>query len=108
MCESLELNSGKGLCRTDIRCTECHKNFVARLDFDIDGNHKILCPHCGHIHWRVIKAGVITEDRWNRGAHVFVEVSKRNVWKHNDLHIETTSAAEFLRDLWLNPSEGAA
>lgn len=107
MSESLELNSGKGLCRTDMHCHECGKNFLARLDFDIEGNHEIECPICGHIHYRVIEKGVVTGERWN-SKYSTHKVSGRNVWKHTDLVMRTTSAAEFLRDLWLNPSEGAA
>jgi DNA-directed RNA polymerase subunit RPC12/RpoP len=103
MGESLDLNSGKGLCRTDMHCHNCGKNFLARIDFDIEGNHEVECPICGHIHFRVIVAGVITEERWN-SSYSTVRVNKRNVWKHNDLAMKTSSAAEFLRDLWLNPT----
>jgi len=45
----------KGEQRTVFQCTECNKGIVALLDYDIDGNHVIECPHCGHEHCRVIK-----------------------------------------------------
>lgn len=85
-------------------CTECHKHFVALLDYTITGNHIIECPHCGHEHCRVIESGKITEERWStrygtdqtRDAH-----RPRRVWKHNVIQAQTTSASEFMRQRWL-------
>jgi len=31
---------------------------------DINGNHEIECPHCGHIHYRVVEDGRVTDDRY--------------------------------------------
>jgi len=45
--------------RTDVHCHACSKMFIAKIDFQIDGNHIIVCPHCGHEHFRVIQKGVI-------------------------------------------------
>lgn len=94
-------NADSGMVRTSLYCHECTKNFLARVDFDIDGNHIIECPHCGHEHCRVIEAGKITGDRWD-SRHGRVSVEKRNVWKHTDLKIETSLASAFLRERWLN------
>ena len=49
---------------TEIFCHECRGYIRIALDHDIDGNHIIKCPECGHEHCRVIKAGEITGDRW--------------------------------------------
>lgn len=88
--------------RTDMYCHECSKNFVAELDYNIDGKHVVECPHCGHEHCRTINAGIITSDRWdgrNDGDNV---VKVRNVWKHDVLKIKTSSACHFMREKWLN------
>ena len=50
----------EGIQRTDVDCTDCGRVFIAKINHDLNGNHKILCPHCGHEHWRTIKKGVVT------------------------------------------------
>lgn len=95
------LNRGRGLVRTDMTCTNCHKAFVAELDFDVDGNHMVECAHCGHEHCRVIKNGQITEERWS-SREQRVDVERRRVWKSDALPARTTVASEFIRQRWLN------
>lgn len=100
---------GGGLQRTDMRCTNCSKDFVAELDFSINGEHIIECPHCGHEHWRKIEAGKITEARWGAGDPTHgVKVNKRSVWKSSVLKAQTSTVSHHLRDLWLNRSDHGA
>lgn len=87
--------------RTDMNCTNCHKNFIAQLDMGIDGNHIVECPYCGHEHCRVIKGGKVTGDRWSSRSQR-VNVEKRCVWKCDSRPIVTSSAAAFIRNAWLN------
>lgn len=85
-------------------CTECHKNFIAEIDWDINGNHVIECAWCAHEHCRVIKNGVMTEERWSsRDQRPFTRA--RSSWKHNSLPMETSTAQSFLRDRWMNRSD---
>lgn len=100
-----DINVQRGPVRTDLHCTECGQNFIAELDFSIDGNHVVECPFCLHEHWRVIKNGRVTSDRHGSGPAT-VRVPRKRVWKHNVLQIKTSSAAMFLRDRWLNRSDG--
>lgn len=86
--------------RTDMNCTECKKNFIAQLDFGIDGNHVVECPYCWHEHCRVIKAGVVTSDRWAHREQR-VDVDKSCVWK-TEHQPKITTAGAFVRDAWLN------
>lgn len=90
--------------RTDLYCHDCGKNFIALLDYRIDGNHVAECPHCGHSHYRVIQKGKITEERWN-SAHGSDKakdgIRARRVWKHNVLPMQTSSASDFIRQRWL-------
>ena len=90
--------------RTDMNCTHCSKNFIATLDMTLDGNHVVECPYCAHEHCRVIKKGVVTGDRWESRAQRH-NVHKRNVWKSDSRPAMTTTAAEHIRDLWLNRSD---
>ena len=90
--------------RTDMTCTECSKKFIAELDFRIDGNHVVECPHCGHDHFRLIENGKITEERWKSGIPT-TRVGKGKVIKVEDgLEMRTSTAAQFIRDAWLNRS----
>lgn len=45
--------------------TQCRKYFDTYLRKSMYGNYTIVCPNCGHNHFRVIKDGVVTEDRHN-------------------------------------------
>lgn len=87
--------------RTDMNCTNCSKNFIAQLDFKMDGNHVVECPYCGHEHCRVIESGKVTGERWETRMQR-VDVDKRCVWKSDSQPIVTSTAAAFMRDAWLN------
>lgn len=96
----------EGEVRTTFTCTECRKGIVALIDYSINGNHVVECPHCGHQHGRVVADGRITDDRWTsfNGTDATIDVTRaRRVWKHSDdaLQMETSSAAQFIRQRWL-------
>lgn len=56
---------------TRLYCHECDGKFTVRLDYGLNGNHKITCPKCGHIHYRVIENGKVTGDRYRSSMDVF-------------------------------------
>ena len=93
-----------GLTRTDMHCHACSKDFIAIIDFDLEGEHEIECAFCGHIHYRKIEAGRVTESRYNtdnrsRAEH---DTERRNVWKAKTERVATvTEAQHFMRSLWL-------
>lgn len=86
--------------RTDMYCHHCGKNFIATLDYSLNGNHQVECP-CGHLHFRQIRNGVVTGERWGSDNNTIV-VPKRNIWKHDSLPMKTSAASSFIRDRWLN------
>jgi uncharacterized Zn finger protein (UPF0148 family) len=92
---------GEGIVRTDMHCHDCGKTFYASIDFDIDGNHIIICPICGHQHCRVIENGVATSERWDSKWGDTIDRTER-VWSHQSLKMETSSAAEYLRNKWIS------
>lgn len=96
--------STTNMTRTDLHCTECGKTFVAQLDLAVDGNHIIECPHCGHEHCRVITKGKVTGERWSSRAQR-VNVEKRCVWKSDSMPVLTTTAAAYMRELWLKRTD---
>ena len=50
--------------RQEIHCHGCGRFVQFILNFENDGNYEIDCPRCGHTHYRVIRNGRITDDRW--------------------------------------------
>lgn len=88
-----------------MHCHECGNNFVAELDFDINGDHVIECPHCMHEHCRTIKDGLITEARWDSKNSSGHQVRARSVWKSSVIQAKTSSVSHFIRDRWLNRSD---
>lgn len=87
--------------RWDMDCHDCNKSFVAQLDHRINGNHIVYCPWCGHQHCRVIKDGVITSERWD-GRYERIDVAKHSTWRKANTPIISNTAAQFMRDRWLN------
>lgn len=45
-------------------CQECTKYFDVKLNMTLNGNHRVHCPNCGHIHYRKIENGEITGARF--------------------------------------------
>lgn len=99
---SINEHHNVGLVRTDMYCHDCDKNFIATLDYNIDGNHEIICPHCGHEHCRVIEKGIVTSDRWDSRYGNNIETDTQKTWSHNSLKVNTSSTSHFLRNRWLN------
>ncbi len=91
--------------RTDMNCTNCSRNFVCEFDFGLDGNHVVECPHCLHEHCRVIEEGEVTEERWSSRYSEAHRVDSRRVWASSKAPIRTSSAAEFIRQAWLNKTD---
>jgi len=42
----------------------CGKYFDVKLNVHLNGNHRVHCPICEHVHFRFIKNGKITNDRF--------------------------------------------
>lgn len=61
--------------RQEIQCHNCMMFVQFDLDFEIDGNHVLECPECGHEHCRVITDGKITGDRWDSRNGSWTNVS---------------------------------
>jgi len=62
--------------RQEIWCHNCNHYVQFDIDMELDGNHVLLCPNCQHEHCRVVKNGVITDDRWDsRNATYYVSIA---------------------------------
>lgn len=49
----------------DFHCSECSTAFEFKLNTELNGNLRLHCPNCGHVHYRVFKNGEITETRFD-------------------------------------------
>jgi hypothetical protein len=56
-----EKKNGKVL--HEFNCSNCSGYITVKLDEDLNGAHCVVCPSCKHEHYRIIKDGVISEDR---------------------------------------------
>ena len=52
--------------KQELHCHDCGRYVQFELDMELNGNHVLNCPNCGHEHCRVIKDGKITSDRWDQ------------------------------------------
>jgi len=50
--------------KNELWCHECKKYVQFELDVEMDGNHQIECPECGHIHYRLVQKGRVTSIRY--------------------------------------------
>ena len=48
----------------EFHCTECSKYFDFKLNVSLNGNYRIHCPMCGHVHYRKVVKGQITDVRF--------------------------------------------
>ena len=92
---------GKGIVRTEEKCSECSKLIVAKINFDVNGNYRIACPHCGHLHCRVIKDGKMTSDRFDH-TQEWIDAPTESMWSSETLEIKTTSAHQHIRERFLS------
>ena len=51
--------------RQELHCHACNRYVQFDIDLELDGNHVLNCPNCGHEHCRVVRNGRITGDRWD-------------------------------------------
>ena len=65
--------------RQEIFCHQCGNYVQFVIDTEINGNHVLKCPVCGHEHCRVVKNGVITDDRWDSRNGMIIPVNQFSV-----------------------------
>lgn len=60
----------------EFKCTNCGKYFDIKLNISLTGNYRIHCPNCGHVHYRTLEEGRITEERFpdNQGSILIEDI----------------------------------
>jgi len=56
--------------RSELWCHGCDSYVQFTLDDSLDGNHEIVCPKCGHIHYRFVNKGEVTGGKYLPGYAV--------------------------------------
>ena len=67
------LHAGKRI-EAEFWCGECRHYIYVKLNTGLEGNHIVVCPQCGHKHYRLVKCGVITSDRFNESQPLVDEI----------------------------------
>jgi len=62
--------------RQELWCHECSDYVQFNIDLSLNGNHVIICPKCGHEHLRVVKNGIITEERWGQRNNTAITLTQ--------------------------------
>lgn len=52
--------------RQELHCHNCDNYVQFNLDLSRDDNYVLDCPKCGHKHYRVVRDGKITDERWGQ------------------------------------------
>ena len=83
--------------RQELYCHACDKHVQFVVDMELDGNHVLHCPNCGHEHCRVVKDGKITDDRWDsRNGNTFVISTSSTSYSVNPIMTSTSATSAYI------------
>ncbi|MDP2622286.1 MAG: hypothetical protein Q8Q29_00610 [Actinomycetota bacterium] len=91
--------------RSNVDCTNCGGSFIAVLDLSLNGNHEITCPLCRHVHYRVVRDGVVTEDRWRSSAGPIYMATTSTTFNVNLSFSINNGTGSTLGASWFNRSD---
>lgn len=97
----------------ELHCHNCNRYVQFPMDMSLNGNHVLRCPNCGHEHCRVVKDGVITNDRWDSRNSTYIitsaTTSASSTWTTytsmgttSASNLTSDSARTFLYNSWSN------
>ena len=95
--------------KQEIYCHGCGNYVQFDIDMNLNGNHVLKCPKCGHEHCRVVENGVVTDDRWDsRNGNTYnvtstITYSAISTWTTYSSNSTATSTLRgFLYNSWIN------
>lgn len=94
--------------RQELYCHNCGNYVQFDIDMELEGNHVLTCPVCGHEHCRVVKGGKIKEDRWDSRNQTYyvssntVSYSSTSTWSTYSSTSTSISASNYLYMSWMN------
>lgn len=87
--------------RQELYCHGCGGYVQFNLDLSVDGNYVLHCPKCGHDHYRVVKNGKITDERWGQSQSQ-IRIVSSITYTTTSTYSTTTSCSNFLYTSWMN------
>ena len=97
--------------RQEIHCHECNRYVQFDIDMGLDGQHVLNCPNCGHLHYRVVRNGIITAERWGRDPSQDMPIySASNITYTTTMTISAGSSTSYIYDTtgWSSTSDSYA
>lgn len=97
--------------RQELHCHDCNRYVQFDIDVELNGNHVLECPNCGHEHCRVVDNGIITDVRWDqRNGNVPTYYVTAGTATTTATSIDTTStgSSTYSTDMWLNTTTSAS
>ncbi len=97
--------------RQEIYCHACNRYVQFDIDLELNGNHILDCPTCGHEHCRVVQDGRITGERWaQRNGPAFQvytsSVSSSATSATTNTFQASATGGIFLAQSWMNTTSG--
>ena len=93
--------------KQELHCHNCGKYVQFDIDVSLNGNHEIVCSNCKHIHYRFVKDGIITEDRWNQQSITYQvantsSTSTSTYTMYNNAYTTDSDSSLFMYSSWMN------
>jgi len=77
--------------RQELYCHACGNYVQFDLNLSLSGNHEVECPRCGHIHYRVVRDGRVTDIRW-RSSYPTIPVMNVDYTTQSTMNTGSNSA----------------
>lgn len=90
--------------KQELHCHNCDRYVQFEIDMALNGNRVIICPNCQHEHCRVVKDGIITDQRWdtrNRSNGVWITATTSTM---TSMTTTSSSGSIWLSESWGNSS----
>ena len=90
----------------EFECSNCQKIFDICLNTSLDGNYRIHCPSCAHVHYRKVVKGQITDVRFPQNdSQILIEdirpmKSSLRTTRKEKVEDCTMDLSGFMRRLW--------
>ena len=83
----------------ELYCHACGRYVQFSIDTELNGNHTLDCPNCGHSHFRTVRNGVIG-DRWAFSGAVHNITGATSTT--SSVYDNTPTGGMFIRNSWYN------
>jgi uncharacterized protein YbaR (Trm112 family) len=89
--------------RQELHCHNCGNYVQFSIDTEKDGQHILNCPNCRHHHFRVVRNGKITGDRWGQdlSQNLTSYFASTITYSTASIYTTTNTSASFARNSWI-------